>query len=147
MKKRIIVAAAIMGISFAASAADYKRLVDYRQSGFTIIGWNMGTVGAMARGKVAFDQARFSAAAERIAFMSNVVDDTFVKGSMGGSSAALLEIEDNWDDFNAKLEQFQKAASALNTKAKNAKSIDDVKAEIGALGKSCKGCHDSYKAD
>ncbi len=146
MKKKLLLAAALTA-SMTAAAADYKRLVDYRQSGFTIIGWNMGTVGAMARGKVDFNAERFSDAADRIAFMSTVVDDTFVKGSMGGSSNALLEIEDNWDDFNAKMAQFQEAATALRDKSKGAKSIDDVKAEIGALGKSCKGCHDSYKAD
>jgi len=147
MKKKLMVGVAALTLAMTATAADYKKLVKYRQAGYTIIGWNMGTMGAMARGKMQFDAGRFANAAERVAFMSHVVKPTFVKGSMGGDSGALVEIEDNWDDFNLKMQQFQDAASSLNNKAKSASSIDDVKAELGALGKTCKGCHDSYKAD
>ena len=53
-----------------------------------------------------------------------------------------------WSDnagFVRATEDFQKAAAELNTVAQNATTLAEVKPAFGAVGKSCKSCHDDYK--
>ena len=53
-----------------------------------------------------------------------------------------------WSDnagFLAETENFQKVTAELNMVAQNATTLAEVKPAFGAVGKSCKSCHDGYK--
>jgi cytochrome c556 len=63
-----------------------------------------------------------------------------------GKTGAKPEIWQNPQDFAAKLAAFQKAASAFNATAKG-NDVGAIKARFGDLGKSCKACHDKYRAE
>ena len=50
------------------------------------------------------------------------------------------------DDFAAKDRDFQQAASALKSAAEQG-DVDAVRDQFAALGKTCKACHDTYRAE
>lgn len=51
----------------------------------------------------------------------------------------------NTDDFRIKSEDFQQATAELNEVALTATSAEDITPAFGAVGKSCKSCHDDYQ--
>ena len=57
------------------------------------------------------------------------------------------EIWINPAEFQAQVDKYKTAVSALETAAANATSIDAVKAQIGDVGASCKSCHEKFKED
>lgn len=62
--------------------------------------------------------------------------------SKAGDTAALPAVWDNKADFEAKLAKFSTDAKAAGAKVKD---LDTFKAEIGEIGKSCGGCHQTYR--
>lgn len=55
------------------------------------------------------------------------------------------EVWSNNADFLAKSEDFQQATAELNMVAQNSTTLEEVKPAFGAVGKSCKSCHDDYQ--
>lgn len=62
-----------------------------------------------------------------------------------GKTKALAEIWTKPKDFEAAQKLFAEAAPKLLAAA-NANDIDGVKASFGGVGKSCKNCHDTFRA-
>lgn len=62
-----------------------------------------------------------------------------------GKTGAKAEIWQKPDDFAAKMKAFQAAANNLNSAARGGNAAA-ITAAYGDLGKSCKGCHDSYRS-
>ncbi len=62
-----------------------------------------------------------------------------------GKTRAKVEIWQKPADFAAKTKSFQAAARAFNATAK-AGDVTAIKASFGELGKTCKACHDPYRA-
>ena len=63
-------AAALAGVVAAQAAVKPETAIHYRQSVYTMIGWNFSPLAQMVKGKVPFDTAEFSRHAERIAFLA-----------------------------------------------------------------------------
>lgn len=63
-----------------------------------------------------------------------------------GKTRAKAEIWQKPEDFAAKTRTFQAAARAFNATAK-AGDVTAIKASFGELGKTCKACHDPYRAE
>lgn len=55
------------------------------------------------------------------------------------------DVWSNNTDFISASEDFQKAAAELNMVAQNSTTLEEVKPAFGAVGKSCKSCHDDYQ--
>ncbi|NEX46235.1 c-type cytochrome [Pseudotabrizicola algicola] len=104
------------------------------------IGMNVRVLGDMATEKVAFDAAAAAAAQQALVAASADIAAKFEPQATDPVSEAKPEIWSNWDDFVAK-------AQALNTAATNlgAASLDDVKAGMGAIGGTCRDCHSTYR--
>lgn len=121
--------------------------VKYRQGAFRMIGWHIGPLAAMAKGEMEFDAAVFASNAQTIADLAKYPEIGFVDGtsSDGMETRAKPEIWSDSEKFGEKLEAFKSASAELATAAAGASSLDDVKGAFGALGKSCKGCHDDYR--
>jgi len=155
MKKSLIsslTVAVMAGLlaSPVAQSQDAKMIesaVKYRQGAFSMIGWHIGPLGAMAKGKMDFDAAVFAANAQAIAELAKYPENAFPEGSSSDSveTRAKPEIWSDAAGFGEKLEAFKSASGELASVAAGASSFDDVKAAFGALGKSCKGCHDDYR--
>ncbi|TXD96992.1 cytochrome c [Psychrobacter frigidicola] len=55
------------------------------------------------------------------------------------------EVWSNNANFLAESENFQKVTAELNTVAQTATTVEDIKPAFGAVGKSCKSCHDDFQ--
>jgi len=94
------------------------------------------------------DLAAVRAAAATIARHSAEAAHWFPAGTGPdvGKTGAKPEIWQKPQDFAAKLRDFQIAAQALNAAAR-AGDLNAIKARYGALGGTCKACHDNYRAE
>lgn len=119
-----------------------------RKATFTLLGNNMGALGGMAQGKVPFNAEVVERNSLRITQISAMVKDYTAVDTSGFEvdSDALPKVWKDRADFEAKADDLSNAAQALHSIATSG-SEADVKKAIGALGKTCKGCHDSYKLD
>ena len=142
-----VVVALALGVAAGAVLAQAKpeQLVKQRQSVMTLQGKYFGPMAAMAQGKAPYnaDIVRRNAA-----FLDNLTRmpwDTFEPSTKDVKpSGALPAI---WEQ-SAK---FKEAASRLENEANKlyevSRSGDEaaVKAQIGAVGKACGGCHESFR--
>ena len=69
----------------------------------------------------------------------------FPEDSTGKPSEALPEIWDEWEKFSDIASELELSANALKTVAVNNGSVDDFKAALGAMLKTCKSCHSSFR--
>jgi len=156
MKNQIssVVALSVLSVSLLASqsalsqdAKIIEAAVKYRQGAFSMIGWHIGPLGAMAKGEMEFDAATFASNAQAIADLAKYPENAFIDGSSSDDveTRAKPEIWSDAAGFGEKLEAFKSASAELASTAAGAASLDDVKGAFGALGKSCKGCHDDYR--
>lgn len=112
----------------------------YRQSYFALIGANAGPLFGMAQGKIDYNQKQAATHIGNLKALSNIdVTSAFPTGSDAGTTRAKPEIWSNIDDFKNKFAAMQDAVKALG-------ADEDGIENLGGLGKSCKSCHDEYKA-
>lgn len=104
------------------------------------IGMNTKILGDMATDKVAFDAAAAQAAQAALVTASADIAAKFETQATDPVAESKPEIWTNWDDFVAKGEALNAAATALD-----ASSIDGVKAGMGAIGGTCRDCHSTYR--
>jgi len=119
--------------------------VDYRKSTFKMVKWHMGPMAGMVKGKIAYDAATFSSNANAMAALSGLADNGFLLKSPAENSRSKTIIWENKADFDKKMQAFVSASEKLAIAAKS-NNLDTIKPVFGALGKSCKGCHDEYRA-
>lgn len=144
----VIAVATVLAGSGVASAQDARaaQQVKLRQSAFTVLGAQMGLMGAMASGRAPYDANVFRVAAERGAFMATYVPELFPSGSITSNSKAKAELWQQSADFQRLMRDLQSKTAALATAAKGS-DLEAIKPAFAAAGASCKACHDKYKAD
>lgn len=93
------------------------------------------------------DLGKVRAGADTIATLAPQVPTWFPAGTgpEAGKTQAKAEIWAKPDDFSAKAVAFDRAAFAFQAAARGG-NLDQVRAAHGDLGKSCKACHDIYRA-
>jgi len=69
----------------------------------------------------------------------------FIEGSDFGETDAKDELWENLADVNQRFDQLSQDADKLV--AVSGGSLDEARAAFGDVGKSCKGCHDKYRAE
>jgi len=140
-----VVAALTMALPAAAQFAKPEDAIKYRQSGMSLMAAHFGRLGAMANGKVPFDANAAAENAEVVAFVSKLPFSGFVEGSDKGNTKAKPEIWSEPDKFRAGARNMQGEAVKLSLVAKGG-NLDRIKAAFGETAKTCKGCHDTYRA-
>jgi cytochrome c556 len=140
-----------MGVLTAASAAEVKPedAVKYRQSVYTVIGWNFKPMGAMVKGEIPFDAAAVARHAQYVEMMSKAAPEGFTKGSgpdVVKNTEAKPEIWTKSGDFKTKMDNFQQEATKLAEVAKGGKEAD-IKAQFGKTAETCKACHKEFRKD
>jgi cytochrome c556 len=149
MKKTLVSLglALALGAGYSLSAfaqAKPEVLVKQRQSAMTLIGKYWGPMAAMAQGKAPYN----AEVVKRNAGYLNVLDkmpwDGFSPETKGEKSAALPAIWNEPDKFKQAQERLQSEVSKL---VQVSASGDEaaVKAQIGATGKACGGCHETFR--
>lgn len=150
---QIGLASGILGLSLltAAQAADPKPedVAQYRQSVYTIIGWNFKPIGAMVKGEVPFDAAAVARHAQYVEMMSKAAPEGFQKGSGPDAvknTEAKPEIWAKSSEFDTKMKDFQQEAAKLSEVAKGGDE-KAIKAQFGKTAETCKACHKEFRKD
>ncbi len=150
MRRLVLAAAAAAGLVTALpAAAQFQKPEDaikYRKAAFTVVANHFGRVAAMVNGKVPFDAAAVQANADIVATVSKLPYAGFIEGTSNGETKAKPEIWTEQDKFKAAASKMQEEVVKLNTVAKSG-NIDQIKAAVGDVGKSCKACHDNYRKE
>jgi cytochrome c556 len=132
------------------AAAQFQKPEDaikYRQSAFTVMGAHVGRIGAMAQGRVPFDAKAAADNAAIVSAMARLPFTAFGEGTdKGMPNRAKPEIWKDAAKFKAASDKMVAEIAKLETAAK-AGNLDAIKAAMGAVGGSCKGCHDDFRAE
>lgn len=150
MKKLILAAAAVIGVTSALPAAAQfakpEDAIKYRKAAFTVMAGHFGRIGAMVQGKAPFDAKAAAENAEIAFLMSRLPYTAFPAGTDKGETKAKPEIWTEADKFRSAATKMQDEMAKLNAAAKTG-NLDTIKAAFGPVGQSCKACHDEYRKE
>ena len=101
----------------------------YRQSYFALVGANFGPIGAMLKGEMPWNQEQLQGFADDLSAVSTLnVLRGFPDGSDKGTTRAKPAI---CETLNVAVKTGDRAA---------------IGEQVGAVGQTCKACHDEYKS-
>ncbi|RYG16403.1 MAG: cytochrome c [Chitinophagaceae bacterium] len=132
----------------AAGPSPAKQAIAVRKATFTLIGNNFKPIGDVLQGKAEYNAAEIKKRAERVAFLSGFLHDTFPEASNVGEpdTKSKAEIWTNRAEFDKKLKEFQEHSATLaQVAAKETSNSEAFKAAAGAVGQDCKSCHEKFK--
>ncbi len=123
--------------------------IDARQGYYQVVKHNAGMLFGMAQGKIDYDAAKAASAAADLQTLANLNNGGMwpmgsSKLDKPGKTRALPVIWETYPAIAEKSNAFKAATATLAGSAGN--GLDALRADIGALGNSCKGCHDTYRA-
>lgn len=151
MRKSFVVAAVALsvgvGAAFNVSAQERKPedQIKMRKAAFTVMSWNFGVIGAMAKGQRPYDQAEATRRAENVSVASHLPWEAFVKGTeTGGDTRALPEVWAQPDKFKSLQDRLQSETAKLVQAAKSG-DAGQLKSQFGATAKACSACHDDFR--
>jgi cytochrome c556 len=129
-----------------ASKEDALKLMHERHEGMEDIGDAFKVLGRETKAD-APNLEVVQASAATIARLAPQASSWFPAGTGPdvGKTRAKPEIWQKPDDFNAKMRAFQAAARSFDATAKSG-DVAAIKAGFGEFGKTCKACHDLYRA-
>jgi cytochrome c556 len=147
MKIRLLVVSLAVSLGFALDAAAQAKpetLVKQRQAAMTLIAKYFGPLGGMAQGRVPYNQQVVQRNAAILDVLKDTPWDGFHESTKGVQSAALPAVWEKSGEVKQAIERFTGEVGKL---AQVSKGGDEaaVKAQIGAVGKSCGGCHDNFR--
>jgi cytochrome c556 len=152
MKCRAVLATTVFGLVSALplpAAAQFQRpdqAIKYRQSAMSLQNTHVGRIFAMANGRVPFDAKVAAENIEVVATLNRLQFTAFIEGTDKGNTRAKPEIWTEKDKFAAAIAKSQDDVSKLVAAGKTG-NIDQIKTAIGAVGASCKACHDVYQKE
>ena len=148
MNKKLVSAALAValgaGASLAFAQAKPETLVKQRQAAMTLTGKYMGPMGAMAQGKAPFNAAVVARNAGFLDALSQMPWDGWDASTKDVKSATLPAAFTDTAKFKKAGEDFQAAVGKLVAASKGSDEAA-TKAAIGAVGKTCGGCHDDFR--
>lgn len=151
MKTRLLLLVSLVATTASALAGPIEDQIRFRQSAYSFISWNTGKIKAQVVDKPeTFNQQQVLAAANAVAAAANAgLGSLYGPGSDSGTG---------WKPSRLKPEYFQRAGEAkqialefnraANELAKVAAGGDreQIKVQYQVLSKTCKSCHDSFRA-
>lgn len=144
-----LILAAVIGLTTALpAAAQFKNAeaaIKYRQSVMQVQNHHLGRIFAMVNGRMPFDAKVAAEDAALLDTIDKLPFVAFIDGSDKGETNAKSEIWKQRARFDAAALKMQEDVARLNAAAKTG-SLDAIKAAAGAVGQSCKACHDDYQA-
>jgi cytochrome c556 len=121
-----------------------------RQGLMQLRNFNAGPLFGMAKGKISYDAELASTLANNLLLQTKLnMGSAWPEGSDNvaykGKTGALPEAWSTYPKVAEKGKAYVKAVEELAGAAGN--GVDALKSKIGALGKSCKGCHDDFREE
>lgn len=132
----------------ATSEKQAIKATELRQAVFKMLGANMGTLGAMAKGKIPFDAKVVEKNATRINQLSFMIADYTATDTSAYKvkTEALNKVWTDRDAFEKRIKDLSVASEKL-VKAASTGDEASTRAAIGGVGKTCGGCHDNFKQE
>ena len=143
-----VAAAAVLGVVAVAGAAYAQAkpedLLKYRQGVMRAVAFQNGPLNAFAKGEAPWSPA-MAQKAVNMAALAVIAGDIFSPASQNiPNSDAKPEIWSKADDFKKALTAFQTETAKLAELARGG-NAEAIKAQIPAVGKTCGGCHDTFR--
>lgn len=140
-----LIASLFAGSAFADEATD--RAIKARQSLMQLYSFNLGALGAMAKGTMPYDAEAASGYAANLASLSTLSQaGMWPQGSDVGSypkSAAKADIWSMYPDITVKGKGLVDAAAAMSTAAGT--DLASLQGAMGQVGGACGACHKVYR--
>lgn len=136
----------LIAIPFSAQAqfAKVEDAIKYRQSALSLMGTHFSRIGAVVKGERPYDKASVESDAALVEIMAKLPWGAFVPGSDLATSKAKAEIWQEQDKFKAAASKLQTETAKLSAAAKSG-DLNAIKTAFGAVGQTCKSCHDDYR--
>lgn len=149
MKRKFVVAGvaavAAAGLMLEATAqVKPEILVKQRQAAMTLQGKYFGPLGGMAQGKVPYNADVVRRNAAYLEVLTKLPWDGFDPSTRNEKSAALPAVFTDTAKFKEASERLQNEVAKLVAVSKSGDE-GAVKAQIGAVGKACGSCHESFR--
>ena len=143
----MLLAGVATAVAGGAAIAQVKPevLVKQRQAVMTLQGKYWGPIAGMASGKVSPYNADI--VARNATYLENLAQmawDGFQPSTRDVKSAALPAVYSDAAGFQRAIDRLQAETAKLGALAR-ARDEAGVKAQFGAVGKSCGGCHESFR--
>ncbi|HEY6897738.1 MAG TPA: cytochrome c [Rhodocyclaceae bacterium] len=145
MKWLSAVAALVVAGSAGAESSKFEEQIKYRRAVMTMIKWHGEKISPLVKTPQAFNRDEVLRNATYLEMLSKLAQEGFVPGSHEGDTKAKAEIWKDWNRFKALGDKFEAEAVKLRETAKSGDSAA-IKAQLGAVNKVCKSCHDDFKA-
>jgi len=152
-----IVLALAAGILLTASARDDEPTpaeraagaTETRQAVFKLLGYNMGTIGAMAKGDIEFDADIAERNARRIANLASMIPELFARmdtREFNVETEALDVIWENPEQFRSRAMDLVEGANEFADIAAGGDRLEII-GSVREFGSNCGNCHDDFRVD
>ena len=142
----VVVGVLLAGAAYAQFAKP-EDAIKYRQASMYLIGQHFGgRMGAVVKDKQPYNAEEFARSAALVETLAKLAWEAFlVPGSAEGETKLKPEALQAPDKFKAAAAQMETAMAKLVGLAKGG-DMKAIKVQFGEIGKSCKGCHEQFKA-
>lgn len=139
-------AAFIVSLACTPAVAQFSKAEDaikYRESAMALIGSHFGRMGPVAKQAVPFDAEQIKANVAVLNTLAALPWAGFVEGTQGDSDAR-AEVWSDPEGFKQAQDKFHAELEKL-TAAADSGDFNAFRVAFGAVGQSCKACHDAYR--
>lgn len=140
----------VAGTVIAADEYPFQNEIGARKALMNLFSFNLGQLGAMAKGEAPYDADTAGVAAENLLLATRMKQSAmWPAGSdasadgLDGKTRAKAEIWGASSAARDKHADLLAAAESLAAEAGN--GLDALRGAIGDVGNGCKGCHDDYR--
>ena len=147
MKKKLgmLAVAGLVALVSTPSMAQFAKAEDaikYREAAMTLMGSHFGRMAAVAKKEAPYDQDKIKENVAVLNVLAALPWAAYGQGTEGGEARA--EVWRDPEGFKKAQEDFKTGMSKL-TEAADTGDFGAFRVAFGAVGKSCKSCHDSYR--
>jgi cytochrome c556 len=143
MRTVVVVGTLLLGIGAVVAQQD---LVNQNQTTMKSNGKNAGVLAAMVKGEKPYDQAAVDAALTQLDDTAKKLPTMFPESVKGlkaeGDYSASPKIWEDKAGFAASIATFAKAVTDAKASVKD---LDTLKVSLPVIGKSCGGCHETFR--
>lgn len=144
-KRKLTLPLTVLALTLSALVSAQEGSVKYRQAIMMTVGGHAGAVAQIAYGGVPY-QDYLAGHAHALAEVSKQVTIAFKEQAMTEDppTRAKAAIWEEWDEFEAKAGDMEKAAAAVAEAAESG-DTEAVAAKLDPLWDTCKGCHKKFR--
>ena len=143
MRTAVVVGTLLLGVGAVVAQQNAVKVAQDQMKGN---GKNAGALAAMVKGEKPYDQATVDTAIAQFEDTAKKLPTLFPESTKGlkpeGDYYASPKVWEDKAGFDEHVASFAKAVSDAKGKIKD---LDTLKAALPVIGKSCGGCHETYR--